>query len=226
MNLAVQLYSNAPSNPLGIPGVWPASVIELGDSTTLPDGSYQLMTDDELATYRSTHQSAYDAWYFPWLSSQPANIPKPTQVEITAQPPFAQPTYRTKRDGAAWIDCPAGTVTPLDFVLTEERYVSGGEVIFKGAQEGDYVMAEVFDLNSVIPSPYRAALCEAWPSVAKYIVKLYLKPTTDYGAFTIDTYPLNAKVSAGLSLRVSYGASAAAGTRRMTVNYHLTKALV
>lgn len=156
----------------------------------------------------------------------PQNAIQP--VVITSQPdpvPFAQPTYRTKRDASDWVECLENVVTDLDFLLTSERYVSGGDLIFKDAKEGDYITASVYDAGSVIPSPYRAALCEAWPIVATYIVKMYLMPVTGYSKFTIDTYPLNAKISAGLYLRVSYHATADAGTRKMVVNYHLTKKL-
>jgi hypothetical protein len=144
----------------------------------------------------------------------------------TTEPqPFAIPAYRTKRDASEWTDCPANSTTTLDFLLTAERYVSGGEIIFKGAKKGDYLTAEVYDKDGVIPAPYRAALCEAHPSVATYIVKKQLKPCEGYDSFEINTYPLNAKISAGLYLRVSYVSTAETGTREVVVNYHLTKKL-
>lgn len=46
MNLAVKFYSQVP-NPNNFPGIWPAEVRELGDSTKLPDGDWSLMTKDE-----------------------------------------------------------------------------------------------------------------------------------------------------------------------------------
>lgn len=63
MNLAVRLWSDMPSNPESIPGEWPAEVKELGEGTTLPtQGTWQLMNCEELAAYKGTHQSVYDAW--------------------------------------------------------------------------------------------------------------------------------------------------------------------
>lgn len=161
-----------------------------------------------------------------WLKGNDT-APKSVNILTTPDPvPFAQPLYRTKRDATAmWAECIADDVTTVDFLLTAERYVSGGDIIFKDAKEGDYISAEVMDLDSVIPAPYRAALCEAHPSVAKYIIKMWLKPCTGYDSLEIDTYPLNAKISAGLYLRVSYHATDEAGTRKMAVGYHLTKKL-
>lgn len=63
MNLAVRLWSDMPSNPESIPGVWPAEVHELGEGTTLPTpGTWQLMTLDSFNAYKASHQSTYDAW--------------------------------------------------------------------------------------------------------------------------------------------------------------------
>lgn len=157
-----------------------------------------------------------------------AIIDAPTEVKITSQPeplPFAQPTFRTKRDGCGFISCPENATTNLDFQLTAERYVSGGQVILKDVQEGDFLSAEVYDKDGLIPVPYRDALCEYHPCVAIYIIKHYLKPCTGFEAVDIDTYPLNAKISAGLYLRLSMHTTAAVGERKMAVNYHLTKRL-
>jgi len=65
-NLAVRLWSAESSSAAeviaGIPLAWPSQVIELGNDTTLPDNTYQLMTTDDFATYRATHQSDYNAY--------------------------------------------------------------------------------------------------------------------------------------------------------------------
>ena len=162
-------------------------------------------------------------------------------VSITEQPPFAKPDFRTKMDSTtAWEsfdETVAGGSKILDFELLEEKYVTGGEIIFKDAKEGDYISAEVYDTNSTIPDieyppaaplTYRQALCEAWPSVSKYVLKRWIKPTEagGYGVMAIDTYPLNAKITAGLFLRVTYHVNASvAGTRKVAINYNLTKKL-
>ena len=152
------------------------------------------------------------------------------KVEVTEQTPFARPDYRTKMDAIPnWITCSPDTATIMDFTLTEERYVTGGEIIFKNAKEGDYITAEVYDgfTGGVIPEPYRATLCEAWPTVAQYVTRRYLVPTIvdGYGVLALDTYPLNAKISQYLQLRVTYHSTDELGDRRVTVNYNLTKKL-
>jgi hypothetical protein len=147
-------------------------------------------------------------------------------VKVSATPPFAEPDYRTKMDAAAsWVICPDNTETNIDYILMEERYVTGGEIIFKDAKEGDYITAEVFDIYGGIPEAYRASMCENHPIVARYVEKKWLKPCTGYSSFEIDTYPLNARITAGLSLRVTYHASAEAGERKVAINYNLAKKL-
>lgn len=147
-------------------------------------------------------------------------------VNVLSTPPFSVPDYRTKRSATdLWVNCLENTSTAIDYILPEELYVSGGEIIFYNSKKGDYITAEVNDVNGVIPVLYRAALCESHPTVATYIVKKWIVPSTGFGSFMIDTYPLNAKITAGLSLRVTYFASAEAGTREVSINYHLTKKL-
>jgi hypothetical protein len=148
-------------------------------------------------------------------------------VKVLESPPFAKPDYRTKRDATgAWLEVAASETKVVDYVLNEERYVTGGEIIYFGAKKGDWIEAEVNDPYGYIPEPYRAALCENHPTVAKYIIKKWLKPSDSYESFTIDTYPLNAKISAGLSLRIVYHATSEAGSRSIAINYHLTKRLI
>lgn len=65
MNLAVRLYASIPSGekPSGIPDAWPASVIELGESITLPDNeNWQLMTCVSYNIYKQEHLSEYNTW--------------------------------------------------------------------------------------------------------------------------------------------------------------------
>jgi hypothetical protein len=147
-------------------------------------------------------------------------------VKVSATPPFAEPDYRTKMDAtASWVDCTPNAVTNIDFILAEERYVTGGELIFHNSKKGDYISAEVNDINGSIPEAYRAELCENHPTVGLYIPKRWIIPTDGYGSLEINTYPLNAKISAGLCLRISYHSSEEAGIREIAVNYNLTKKL-
>lgn len=147
------------------------------------------------------------------------------QVAVLEQTPFAKPDFRTKRDATpSVVTVEPGSFATLDLVLTEERYVSGGEIIYRNAELGDYVTAEIVDSLGVIPAPYRAALCEAWPTVAKYVEKSWIDPQRS--SRTVDTYPLNAKIPAGLCLRVTYIAVNLGATRSVVANYHLTKKLI
>lgn len=64
MNLAVKKYQDVSYQPEGMPDEWPAEVIELGESTTLPAGDgWVLMTTQELADHRAEYQEDYDTWW-------------------------------------------------------------------------------------------------------------------------------------------------------------------
>lgn len=148
---------------------------------------------------------------------------------VISQPPFAEPTFRTKRDATSnWLSVNENQSSNIDYQMPEERYVTGGEVIFKNAKEGDWISAEIVDTLGLIPESYRAVMAEDYPVVARYVIKKWLKPTSvnGYGSFEIDTYPLNAKITQGLVLRVVYNSSSEVGERKIAVNYHLTRRLV
>lgn len=174
------------------------------------------------------------------IVSAHAGLPLPQNtsafVAVTSLPdpaPFAQPSYRTKRDaGASPVSCAPGAIANINLKLVEERYVSGGSLIIENAEFGDYVMAYVLDSDGVIPSAYRAELCEAHPIVATYIEKEFVKVGVpgslqpgSISVVEIDTSPLNAKITAGLCLCIEYRAVSSGLTRRVAVNYHLTKKL-
>lgn len=147
------------------------------------------------------------------------------KADIVKTTPFAEPTYRTCRDKTPDLETlEQGEIKTIDFQITAERYLNGGSIVYKNAQIGDWISAEVYDKDGVIPAPYRAALCEAWPMVAKYIIGQWVNPGE--GAIEVNTYPLNAKLSAGLYLRVTYyAAGAGLLSRSVGVNYFLTKKL-
>jgi hypothetical protein len=234
MSLAVKFYSQV-ANPLNIPGVWPAESVDIGNGAA-PDNTYTVMSFQEFLDYKAVHQAAYDAWYFSYMASLPINQAPIQPVELSTLPegqPFANPTYRTKRNAIADIaTVNPGSSTDIDFAITTERYVQGGEIVIENAEFGDWIEAAVEDPTGLIPSGYRALLCEAWPVVAKYIDKAYIPVQTpgsmqagSITVFSIDTYPLNAKISAGLILCITYHAISSGSTRRVAVNYHLTKKL-
>lgn len=174
--------------------------------------------------------AAHDGTPLPSNTTQNVAVLTQPSVVVSAQPaplPFAQPTYRTKDNATStWITCPSNTATNIDFQITSEIWTHGGELIVYGAQEGDYISACVNDVDSVIPSPYRAAMCEAWPIVSTYIIKRWMIPNTSgYTAIEKDTYPLIADIPAGLYMRMTYNATSSAGDRRAAVNYFMTKKL-
>lgn len=65
MNLAIKLYENVDisDKPEAIPGIWPAEVIELGNSISLPEGPWALMEKSEYEEYVRYHKPLFDAWY-------------------------------------------------------------------------------------------------------------------------------------------------------------------
>lgn len=150
-------------------------------------------------------------------------------VQQIAPPPFAKPDYRTKRNGTAEKTTVAiNTSGNIDYVLPEERYVYGGEIIIVNAQPGDYLTAEIHDPLSIIPEPYRVALCENWPTVAVYVEKAWVHAVNPSGTIVqkINTYPLNAKITPGLALRITYHTANSGVDRDVYVNYYLSKKIV
>lgn len=140
--------------------------------------------------------------------------------------PFAVPAYRTKLNATDDIITVApNTNEHIDFLLTAERYVTGGSICVQNAQLGDYIEASVSDDDEIIPEAYRAALCEAHPIVASYIEKHWVEVQGEWTTMKINTYPLNAKITAGLYLCIKYFAVNAGTDRKVAVNYHLTKKL-
>jgi hypothetical protein len=137
--------------------------------------------------------------------------------------PFALPSYRTKRTAVDSIaQCPRGESTPIDYRLLSERYIHGGSLFGRNVELGDYVTADLMDLDGVIPEQYRPVLCEDWPIVARYIEKEFVSPC---GKHDINTYPLNAKIAQGLYLRITFHAINVGADREIAVNYYLTKKL-
>lgn len=141
------------------------------------------------------------------------------------QEPFALPSYRTKLNCSNIVTIAPDTNVSLDYQITQERFVTGGTLIVKGAQFGDYVTASVYDKDGIIPAPYRSVLCENHPVVAEYVEKHWIEATSENIIMSINTYPLNAKISAGLYLRLNYFAVGGSSDRQAAVNYKLTKKL-
>lgn len=153
------------------------------------------------------------------------NLPADVNSTIIAQPPFAEPLYRVKNNSTdAIIECQVNEEINIDFAIgNQDRYISGGTLILLNHEMGDHVSAEVYDKDGIIPAPYRAALCEAHPTVAKYVEKQWICPGNCCISF--DTRPLNAKIPAGLYLRITYHAANSGTARKIAVNYNLQKKL-
>ena len=218
----------------GIPAAWPIEMYPFND--VVPDGFIEI-SEEDLTTLRTNNQAAYDAWL---QSLRPiVQVTNPTQEVVVKSGtltaaistpldnnPFAVPTYRTKYNATqSWVDVQPEAIITNDFHLTAERYVAGGQLLIQNASKGDYVTAEVCDVDGVIPAPYRAALCENYPTVALYVERWWVNPTAEFITIDLDTAPLNAKISAGLYLRVTYCAAAGGSTRSLAINYKLTKKL-
>lgn len=141
--------------------------------------------------------------------------------------PFAIPSFRTKRDAiASPITCAKNATTEILYTLTQELYTKGGCMIVKNPEFGDYVYAEVEDIDGVIPAPYRAALCEAWPVVAIYILKEFVEVNgSSLIVHRIDTHPLSAKITPGLYLSLHYVAVNSGIDREVAINYYMNKRL-
>jgi hypothetical protein len=158
----------------------------------------------------------------------PLPQPEPSVVvhEMPDPAPFARPTFRTKRAAvSAPVSVEPNDTETIDYVLAAERYVSGGTLIVENAVFGDYITAEVCDPNGYIPEAYRPSLCENWPVVALYIEKEFVEVGGTITVHRINTYPLNAKITAGLVLRLTYHAVNSGTARRACVNYNLSKKL-
>lgn len=215
---------------IGIPAQWP--VVVQPYTGVVPAG-FTLLDEQQIANLKSANLSAYEAWYSSKVQTSPQ---PPNTFAISSMPdpaPFATPSYRTKKNATASLaTVEPGTIGDIDFAMTEERYVSGGALIVENAEIGDYVIGYLEDKNGLIPAPYRAVLCEAWPIVAKYIEKTWIAPvipgSIQAGSIChheVNTYPLNAKITAGLFLCIEYHAANSGLPRRIGVNYDLTKKL-
>jgi len=196
------------------------------DYITLFGSDLQISFKSDLSTEEQTTLSTLVTNHSGLPLPQNTNVP----VEVKIQPeqqPFAQPTFRTKRDAlASPVSCAINTATDISFKMTEERYVSGGALIVSGAEFGDWIEASVEDPDGIIPSIARPSICENWPTVSRYIDKAFVEVANgSISVHKIDTYPLNAKIPINLYLSVKYHAVNSGSARSVAVNYTLTKKL-
>jgi hypothetical protein len=212
--------------------VWGSKIYQPEEEYSVPSNDQKMLLDDEqlfvdlvdkaqISNGTSIISNKIDAWKH--ISDGIST------VEVTKIPdpaPFAMPLYRTKNSAtSALITVAANSQEQSDYYITSERFASGGSIVVENAQFGDYVSAEVVDKDGIIPVPYRTALCESHPTVAKYIEKMWICPTGECSSLHLDTRPLTASIAAGLYLRVTYFAANAGSSRRVGINYFLTKKL-
>lgn len=189
------------------------------DGITLAESKLTIMTFD----VTTAEQETYIKDWFYSLNDQPQRV----YAEVQKTPPYAEPDYRTKLDATSElvVVSPGGS-NITDYRMVEERYISGGQLVIKGAVFGDWFSAEVRDIDGVIPASYRASLCENWPIVAKYITRRWVTVGDgEHSVVEVDTRPLNAKITANLYLRITYNAVSGGGDREIAMNYDLTKKL-
>jgi hypothetical protein len=194
---------------------------DLSAVSGVPNKYWKLVGDtvSEMSTQEKADMDAYIA-----ANTAVAEVKQVSVTTMPAPAPFATPTYRTKDDAIPEpITCSVNAPTIIDYQLTSPKSTYGGELIVSGSVLGDWVSAEVYDKDSVIPSGYRAATCEAWPSVQKYIPRRYINP--EEGSLEIDTRPLIALIPAGLYLRVTYNAINSGGDRTVALNYFFVQKL-
>lgn len=96
----------------------------------------------------------------------------------------------------------------IDYTLPADRYASGGEIIVKDGQFGDYITAQVCLPNGTM--------------AVEYVHKIFLRPImSGYFQAFIDGGELDTLVPSGFILRVVYN-SVGTVSRSALVNYNFT----
>lgn len=217
-------------NATGSSGIWCGQTIASGDYYTIQPAELSRWQSDDTVLLSLANGSLIGNDGTQDLTSAIAiKYLLGAVVEVTklAEPqPFAVPAYRTKMDATInLLTVAAGQNADIQFQMTAERYVTGGSLVVKNAVIGDYITAEVEDVDGVIPEAYRPLVCESYPVVSQYIPKRWVEVQGENTVMKINTYPLNAKITAGLYLCVHYYAVNSGSDRVVGVNYDLTKKL-
>lgn len=207
--------------------------IPASGSYTIDPANYSLFarSNDVLSKLASEDLTYNDGNYDLSLSNAIIHLngflPTCLDANIESTIPFAEPTHRTKFTGiGSVITIQPDSSQDIDYLVPVERYVYGGQIIAKNAEFGDYITASMYDKDGIIPEAYRSALCESWPVIATYIEKHWLSlHGTNPHVEDITTYPLNAKVSAGLYMRLTYHACSSGSAREVLMNYLMVKKL-
>lgn len=154
----------------------------------------------------------FDATYRA-LSNQP--IRGPQLVNTTFVPRF--------QASDSVVSCTTGVETDVDYKVTEDFNIYGGEIIVEDARIGDYFRVYVYDVDSIIPEADRATQAVDWPIVAEIVEKRYIRPEATSSIISVDIREILSPIAANLYIRVAYFATAVASTRKMVINYFLAK---
>lgn len=81
MNLAVLKFQYDEQQPAGMPDEWPSKVVEIGESTELPEqcpeeDGWIVMSLAEYNAHKATHQSAFNTWWSTYSAPTATDIVK------------------------------------------------------------------------------------------------------------------------------------------------------
>lgn len=107
----------------------------------------------------------------------------------------------------------AGATSYLDYTLTDDILLTGGDCLARGVAEGDKVDFQVLAPDGL----------GGWVLAAQFITDWFLNPDSTLQPIPKSSYP--AKLSAGMKLRVAYH-SVGASDVWIAVNYDMEKVLV
>lgn len=104
------------------------------------------------------------------------------------------------------------TTTDLDFKVTgAKEYVQGGQILFQDANWGDYITAQVVDVDNVLGYGAGTVLNE-------YIKKRYISPTMGHSELEV---PYAGLVPQNTYLRIKYISTGTSTDVKVAVNYSL-----
>lgn len=111
----------------------------------------------------------------------------------------------------------AGATTDVNLALTDDHLLTGAQLILTGACDLDEVQFKIVDSSSSIPVPARVAFPN-YPILNQFI--------DWYASNFSKDLPYPAKITAGLTLRVTYKNTCVSTAVTVKVNYFLHKIIV
>lgn len=124
--------------------------------------------------------------------------------------PFTQPTHRYQGNATTTTQtCAVNATATIDFSVGTANGLTGGELIYKNWEMGDYIKMDV--IHPVTKDV-----------IQPYVVKRFLGAD---GRETLDLRPLLAVVPVGLQIRTTYTAVNAGTAREFAINFDLFEEL-